>query len=464
MKFFARLVLFIAIVLSGIYCLPDGPRKLEYIMFRLFPGLKIEVPAVEKPLVEQDVESVEEESFPDVDDDKSQTFSRPSAPGNIASKLHANRAAVRKVIGDNYLDAVLSAGKLERWNPRSFPLNVYIQAGAEVPAEYIQEVRNAFSTWENSTKGFVKFVYTNNPHSAHYKCVFPSNLKNRNCDDSGMGTAAYQYFTYDSSGNIKNSVVEFSVYMCDGKTKWPAEIFYSTALHEIGHGLGLRGHSTNPEDLMYPISSGKRERDTISEADMSTLRAIYSIIPDITNIPFTDADKKGLITTADLWGEENQRADFTIQKIKDNIKLTPDNPALYAELARAYRDKKDYNSAIPAYSQALKKVDNPETAVALLLDVSDLYMEIGKLDSAEKCINKAASYGNNKYLASFYNILAVKYAEQKEYNKASQIFDKALSCANDEKTRQIIYQNYRWLAWIQKDKVMFDKYNNLLKK
>ena len=193
------------------------------------------------------------------------------------------------------------------------------------------------------------------------------------------------------------------------------------------------------------------------------MRAIYSVIPDVTNIPFTDSDKEGLITTADLWGENDaQRADFTIQKIKENIAITPDNPSLYAELANAYRDKHDYNNAIAAYSQALKKTDNRETATYLLLDVSDMYIKLGNLASAEKCIDKAATYGSNKYLSAFYNTLGVKYAKQKNFNKASQVFDKALSATDDAEIRTMIYQNYRWLGYIQKDKVMYEKYNKIL--
>lgn len=458
MNFLGRIILILAIAIAGIYCLPDGPQKLEYIMFKLLPN---------SPLPSQNVTVAPAEETTQKFEEPAESELQPVlSSGPIASslsRLQSNRIVINNMIGRNYLDSVLSSGKLERWNPKTFPLKVYIQAGAEVPAEYLQEVKNAFLTWEKETNGFVRFVYTNSPQNANYKCIFPSNIKNRNCDENGLGTAAYQYFTYDNAGNIKYSIVEFSVYACDGKTKWPREIFYSTALHEIGHGLGLRGHSTDSRDLMYPVSTGKLERATISQADMTTLRAIYSIIPDITNIPFTDEDKAGLITTSDLWGvNDAQRADFTIQKIKENLQITPDNPSLFAELANAYRDKGDYNSAIQAYSQALKKVDNRETATYLLLDVADMYLKLGKLSSAEKCIDKAATYGLNKHLPVFYNTLGVKYAQQKNFNKASQVFDKALSSTNDFELRKMIYQNYRWLAYVQKDKVMYEKYNRIL--
>ena len=91
-----------------------------------------------------------------------------------------------------------------------------------------------------------------------------------------------------------------------------------------------------------------------------------------------------------------------------------------------------------------------------------MYIKLGNLASAEKCIDKAATYGSNKYLSAFYNTLGVKYAKQKNFNKASQVFDKALSATDDAEIRTMIYQNYRWLGYIQKDKVMYEKYNKIL--
>lgn len=96
------------------------------------------------------------------------------------------------------------------------------------------------------------------------------------------------------------------------------------------------------------------------------------------------------------------------------------------------------------------------------MDVSDLYLRLGKLSSAEKCLDKAATYGANKYITAFYNSLGVKYVKEKNFNKAAHVFDKALSSTDDAELRKMIYQNYRWLGYVQKDKVMFEKYNKLL--
>lgn len=461
----ARILVVLMISLAGIYILPDGNLKLQYALSKIFPFIEYEPQFAD---VEDTVANGPSDEPQNGENTVRQITSTPEHINNpvpdIAptAKLRNNRAAVKNVVGENYLDAVLSAGKLERWNPSSFPLKVYMAKDGQTPKEYVAEVYNAFSTWEKETGGFMSFKYVDNPHSANFVCNFKSDLKNRGCDNNGAGMAAYQYFTYKNDGRIDKSVVNFSAYACNGQP-WSKDFFYSCALHEIGHGLGLRGHSTNKHDLMYPVaSSGGRMK--VSRADMNTLRAVYSIIPDTIDTPLSQEQKKKLIKSEDFYGNSYVRADFQIDQIKRNIRLTPNQYALYVELGRAYQDKKDYNNAIKAYSDALKLTDDKDTAVGILCEAANLYIEIKRYQSAEKCLKKALSYGKNDNVTGLLINMGVALGNDRNYSEAVRIFEYALNNSQSSELKQLIYNNLCWIAYKSKDKVLYKKYSPYLKK
>lgn len=58
MKFLGRIILILAIAIAGIYCLPYGPQKLEYLMFKFLPNSP-------SPSENVTVAPVEEEVLPD---------------------------------------------------------------------------------------------------------------------------------------------------------------------------------------------------------------------------------------------------------------------------------------------------------------------------------------------------------------------------------------------------------------
>ncbi|MBW4699357.1 MAG: matrixin family metalloprotease [Aphanocapsa lilacina HA4352-LM1] len=51
------------------------------------------------------------------------------------------------------------------------------------------------------------------------------------------------------------------------------------AVHELGHAVGLWGHSDDPEDIMYPEMRGVHEP---SGRDLQTLRRLYAMPAGIT--------------------------------------------------------------------------------------------------------------------------------------------------------------------------------------
>ena len=70
-------------------------------------------------------------------------------------------------------------------------------------------------------------------------------------------------------------------------TQVSVEDLHRTLLHEMGHALGIGGHSPNPEDIMYPwrdaapgsIAEGwvlPSKSKSLTERDRETLRKLYA--------------------------------------------------------------------------------------------------------------------------------------------------------------------------------------------
>jgi predicted Zn-dependent protease len=53
-----------------------------------------------------------------------------------------------------------------------------------------------------------------------------------------------------------------------------SDTIYRVVLHEMGHALGLGGHSEEPEDIMFGSINGLARG--LSERDRDTLKELYS--------------------------------------------------------------------------------------------------------------------------------------------------------------------------------------------
>lgn len=224
---------------------------------------------------------------------------------------------------DYFVNALSSKSQIMKW--QFMPVRVYIE---ESPFKDI--VKSAFQTWENGSKGILSFSYTTNKEKAQIEVTFKDKLENASTKKSYISGLTKPY--YKGNNLIKAEITLLSTNP-NSQQQLSKENVYATALHEIGHAVGIKGHSQNPSDIMY--ASGAGFKKTLSLRDYNTVKKVYQINP------------KAL---------ENYSSAIYKEKLKETtnyIKKYPDKAVGYLNLADLHRGNQEYHKAIQMYNKAL---------------------------------------------------------------------------------------------------------------
>jgi len=254
-------------------------------------------------------------------------------------------------LSDNYIsNAVNASGSYSLW--QNMPVNVYIQ---ENP--YKKVVESAFTTYNNTFNSLIMFSFTENPNNAQIKVTFPNRIENANADQYVAGlTNNFSSGKYIQSSNIQLLTQKNGVNL-------PSTAVYNTTLHEIGHALGVNGHSQNKDDIMYAQTESSRTA-YLTARDIATLKIMYS-------------NNESLIS--------QNTAGAASEKLKEAIQYTqqvPNKTAGWINLGNVYYDLKMLPEALEAYKKALQ------------IDPSDanIYASMGSCYYSSKKFETAAEF------------------------------------------------------------------------
>jgi len=169
-----------------------------------------------------------------------------------------------------YFDSLLADqdSLLRRWAPGpGQPITVVLVRDSFFLAEQVDEraIRNGFATWQELRAG-IKFVFVEDS-TAHVEIRWIERFAK---DEWRTGQTDLQF---DSDGVIQHALVTLSVRDPEG-VKLDQKALATTALHEVGHVLGLL-HSERFGDIMFPAPTVPR----LSNRDRRTLELIYSLPP-----------------------------------------------------------------------------------------------------------------------------------------------------------------------------------------
>ena len=202
-----------------------------------------------------------------------------------------------------------------RWLDEQMPLDVYIQPpviGDDLqrefrpvePSAYVAAVASALASWEEQLEGLVRFRRVESEEMAtlvfriHGEVAPEAEAGFRGLGRTEAINSACR--SANGSGETGRRKVRFElpwldVYVADEVGLLTPHQVEGVTLHEIGHALGMLGHSPIPVDLMFNVPTdriyGKGRdaslRDALSLEDVNTFVSLYRlpngtvIVPDL---------------------------------------------------------------------------------------------------------------------------------------------------------------------------------------
>ena len=165
---------------------------------------------------------------------------------------------------------------LMRWNDETHTVTVFLDTGVGLKdwnPNNLNLAKQDLQKWEIASNQRFQFQLVSDPSLAdvRFKWIEPFIPST---DGSAIGMSIPEMI---DSNLVKNDVV-----IClhdDMGKKLSQDEIDSTILHELGHMLGIQGHSPNWADVM----ASESVTNIISERDIVTLNRIYALKPTFTN-------------------------------------------------------------------------------------------------------------------------------------------------------------------------------------
>lgn len=300
--------------------------------------------------------------------------------------------------GENYIEKVPFNDLILRWDAKKFPLKVVYEneTTSALPAYYESSIKSAFSQWQSTTGNFIRFKFVDkNDKDAQIIVKVVSSGEMNKCDQEDCKYVVAYTTPIIRGDMLKGMEIKFYDFNNENKPFSQREI-YNTALHEIGHSLGIMGHSPNKDDLMYMENNLDENYNTyrsdfqlISPIDKNTLMLLYKLIPNITNTDLSQFDSSHQFYAPIVMGSEKEINSRKLVEAQGYIQSAPNIPNGYVDQAAAYAEQKEYNKAIDSLQKAYSLSTNDSERYMVYYNMAVIYLNVKDWQNSLKYANMA---------------------------------------------------------------------------
>ena len=191
----------------------------------------------------------------------------------------------------DYLPSISDHGIVRRWPFRRLPLRIYISNGTDPSGRTVNGFREEFNylliaalgEWVKASQNRIIYRIVTDPREADIACTWtddPAFLEEKgNKVEQGVASVMTEPPGPENVKNIYSAHVRILVLSRDTGTALSTDEMKKTCLHELGHALGMAGHSPSNKDVMF-YSESSSVWPALTKRDKATILRMYQDYPE----------------------------------------------------------------------------------------------------------------------------------------------------------------------------------------
>ncbi len=326
--------------------------------------------------------------------------------GKLAYNVLKNiRKQIELQAGINYIDNIFVDDTVIRWS-NSHPITYAITSDSDISSEFLSVTDKAFKQWQRAINNELTFKQTTGNANIIIRIVdsLPEDKTYTTKDASAVTSASV----------IDNKLIRMDIYIKindkNGKI-YSENKLYGLLLHQIGHALGIGGHSISEYDVMYydgDLIDNKMKPKDISLRDINTVNFLYQMAPDSIdeNLPIRVRNNLLYHKIITVYSGENfeDETKRLLAELKDNDK----NLVKWVDLANNYAINQQYARANFILENLLPYIgENKQKKFSIYYNMALNYYKIKDYELSLKYLNQAEEIIKNdktKTLSAFLDI------------------------------------------------------------